>query len=359
MIREYSPLPYIDEAGDLHSGLIQSYVPFCQECVNRTCAIAGYRERDVGVLKTCQYGARYVYVEDIFGSSLIWNGFLVKGEKYPKNYKKILRKGLQLDQSALNEVVDRFGPKGTIADKLSDLKKEGQSQTLHDLKHFINIISRIVENSEVKLAEQTANPSQLQIQLLQKVTFEVYQILGAIKNQIELADFIIAPEGFVNSENVEIDVFRLFHKNVNMYEVLAVQQGKNIQIHAVGGTINAIILAPEPFTLLPAILLDNAIKYSAKENTIDVMVEIIDGKISVSVESFGAIVPEDEREPIWKRGYRYSHPNLVRRPGSGYGLFLATQICDISNFDITYHCTIDTYYRGVPFGSNKFTIKQI
>lgn len=359
MIREYSPLPYIDEVGNLHPGLIRDIPRFCQECVNRTCAIAGYRERDAGVLKTCKYGARYLYAEDAFGSSLIWNGFLVKGEKYPNNYKKILRKGIELDQSALNALVGRFGPNGTIADKLSDLKKEGQSQTLHDLKHFINVISRTVENSEVKSAENTVNPSQSQIKLLQQVTLEVYQILGAIKNQIELADFIIAPEGFVNSENVEIDVFRLFHKNVNIYEVLAVQQGKNIRIHAVGGTINVTILAPEPFTLLPAILLDNAIKYSAKESTIDVMVEIIDGKISVSVVSFGAIVPEDERESIWKRDHRYSHPNLVRRPGSGYGLFLASQICDISNFDITYHCTINTYYRDVPFGSNKFTIKQI
>lgn len=358
MIHELSPISYIEENGELKNGLVREIPAFCTACINRTCSSKGYKEKDTGRLKTCHRGANYVYVTDSTGDSVIWNGFLVKGNKYPKNYKQILRNGLELDGKSFDELLELFAPTGRLTAAALDLRKRGQSQSLHDLIHLINALTRIVERREVKAAEQSSRPTTEEVDLLQSVVFEVYQILGAIKNQIELSDFILTPEVTEKGEDIETDIYGLFYKNVNIYNVLANSQEKNIDIISPGGAVYAKRSLPASFALLPAILLDNALKYSVKGNSICVKVYLEGSKVRLVVESRGATVPVEEQDAIWEEGSRFTHRELTQRPGSGFGLFLARRICDMAGFDIAYHCDIENYRDKVPFGWNQFIVTE-
>ena len=358
MIRQLSPLPYIDEHENLHNGLIRRPPVFCDQCMIRTCAKIGYQEKEIGVLKTCSKGANYVYMSDSVGNDLIWNGFLVKGVKYPPNHKQILRKGIELDKESFEELVGLFSPTGALAASALDFRKRGQSQALHDLKHLINALTRIVERNEVRIAQESNHPTPQEVSLLQSVVNEVYQILGAIKNQIELSDFIITPEAADMGQDQEIDIYGLFFKNVQIYNVLANSQGKNIEISSVGGIVQAKRVLPASFTLLPAILLDNAMKYSVSGNSIAVRISEQGKKIHLVVESRGATVPEEKQGEIWGEGTRFAHPELTERPGSGFGLYLAKKVCEMAGFEIAYHCEVDKYQGGVPYGLNQFILTE-
>ena len=358
MIRQLSPLPYIDAGGTLHTGLIRRPPAFCDQCTNRTCAKIGYEEKEIGVLKTCHKGANYIYMSDSAGNDIIWNGFLVKGVKYPSNYKQILRKGIELDKESFEELLELFSPTSALAAAALDFRKRGQSQALHDLKHLISALTRIIERNEVRIAQESHRPTPQDVSLLQSVVNEVYQILGAIKNQIELSDFIITPEAAEMGQDQEIDIYGLFFKNVNIYNVLANPQGKNIEMWAVGGIVQTKRVLPASFTLLPAILLDNAMKYSVKGNSMVVKISEQDKKITLVVESRGATVPEEKQGEIWGEGTRFAHPELTERPGSGFGLFLAKRICEMAGFEITYRCEVDDYRGNVPFGLNQFILTE-
>lgn len=358
MIRQLSPLPYIDEEGNLHNGLVRRTSSFCEACINRNCAEIGYKEKEIGILKTCYKGANYLYMSDSAGNSIIWNGFLVKGVKYPANYKQILQKGIELDKESFAELLELFLPTGALAAAALDFRKRGQSQALHDLIHLISALTRIIERREVKIAEESRHPTPQDVSLLQEVVNEVYQILGALKNQIELSDFIIAPEAAEMVEKQEIDIFGLFFKNVNIYNVIANAQLKNIEISSVGGTVRTKRVLPTSFTLLPAILLDNAIKYSVKGNSIAVKIGDQGEKVEVVVESRGATIPDENQGTIWDEGIRFAHPELTERPGSGFGLFLAKKICEMAGFEIIYRCEVDNIRGNVPFGLNQFVLTE-
>lgn len=356
MIQEISPLPFVDENGNLHHGIIREIVPYCRACQSRDC-VEGYASDGTTELQQCSKGAFCIRASDSEGDVVVWVGLLVKGKKYPRNFKQIKRKGIELDPEALSGLLKKFSNEGELASKIHSIKQSAQSQALHDLKPLISVLTSKVERGEVELAQKADVLSPEQTRLLQSLAFEVFQILGAIKNQVDLADYIVAPDAISSKSASVKPLHGIWMKHVKIYETLAEPYGKRIELSNTPGN-DIHIVVPDVFLLLPSILLDNALKYSANNSVIRVLFSDNDGETVTTVSSYGAIVPEVERGRIWGVGERVSFRQLVQPPGSGYGLYLAKQICDISGFEISYEAIPQGKIRGVPSGLNNFIIQK-
>src|SRR6266446_6809330 len=118
---------------------------------------------------------------------------------------------------------------------------------------------------------------------MRNTIISVYNILGVIKNQIEMADYILAPNALEFSRKTEIDIFPLFDKNVHIYRVLATQEKKVIEIGGRSGYIRGRRAVNGNVVLLPAILLENAIKYAVEGSTISVDISEESGKVKVEI----------------------------------------------------------------------------
>ncbi|MGC4037942.1 MAG: ATP-binding protein [Chitinophagaceae bacterium] len=96
-------------------------------------------------------------------------------------------------------------------------------------------------------------------------------------------------------------------------------------------------------------LLENAIKYSAKEKTIACTLRNIDEqKIELSIKDEGAGIPDNEKEKIFQRFYRIGNELTRKTQGTGLGLYLCKIIAGYHNADISVT-------NNQPAGSN-FTV---
>ena len=105
-----------------------------------------------------------------------------------------------------------------------------------------------------------------------------------------------------------------------------------------------IISPPQPVRLTPfdkrlmklAIrqLVDNAMKYSPPESSIEVRVLLNDDNLMLEVTDHGAGIPLDEQKRIFERFYR--SPSVKNQiPGSGLGLSIAHSIVEAHNGELT------------------------
>jgi len=359
MLKSFSPLPYITEQLELSEGAIFEPNKLCITCVRRECAKQGFEEKAIGTVRTCFKGLHFCYLEDGVGDALVWCGFLLKGIKYTGDYRELTQYGFEIDRSLFDRLMKSFGANGIGIAKLMNVRRQGEGDALHDLKRLLAALSRVVEKAEVRTAQEANLATPLQVRVLQDTVFQGYQILGAIKAQVELVDYIAAPHMLEKVEQRDIDIYGLFYKYVMIFKVLAAGQDKMIEIESDEKNIDYHRNLMETFALLPPILLDNAIKYSVSNNTIRVRLGRTQGQIRISISSFGALIPDQDTNRIWTMGGRAEYQFITKPPGSGYGLYLAKRISESCGFSISYRGVQQIVSRDTPFGDNIFTIEEL
>lgn len=124
-------------------------------------------------------------------------------------------------------------------------------------------------------------------------------------------------------ESDHIAVYKKVDKVVRCFQPYAAT--KNLKLHLEGSSFG-LAEGPDVFEILPYILIDNAIKYSPRNNDITVRVSELESFVVVRVSSVGPCIDEDEREAIFERGYRGRNALISKAPGSGAGLYLAQQL---------------------------------
>lgn len=352
MIDALSPYPFIDRNREISDGILINIGAICHSCGMKEC-VEGYANAPKDV-QTCVNGYNYCRIDDD-SSSIVIIGFLLKGLKWPKNHKTLLESGYSISRNDIDKIESLFSDDGIVRTKVSDQERRRESRILHDLKHLISALQRVVEKREIKEAESSFGEESWGT--LRAVTAKVYKILSAIKNQIQMADYIMAPDFVKFDTTQDINIFGLFEKNIDIYNVLAESAGKLISPIRKTCFIDANRHIGSTFALLPSILLENAIKHSVGP-VINIEAAANGGLINFSVKSFGPIIPPEISPDIWKLGYRYAHENATRKPGSGYGLYLAKKICTDNGFDIWYESSEGTIENGIPMGWNTFTISE-
>ncbi|MGN1165894.1 MAG: sensor histidine kinase [Lachnospiraceae bacterium] len=75
-------------------------------------------------------------------------------------------------------------------------------------------------------------------------------------------------------------------------------------------------------------ILDNALKYSPSETTVNITVSYLVNHVMIEVEDEGIGIPEGELHEIFKRFYRGSNTKKIVKEGAGVGLYLARNIIE-------------------------------
>jgi signal transduction histidine kinase len=67
-------------------------------------------------------------------------------------------------------------------------------------------------------------------------------------------------------------------------------------------------------------LLDNAVKYGPREQTVSVAAQTLNGRTRIVVDDQGPGIPPEDRERVWKGFYRLQRESRSAVAGSGIGL---------------------------------------
>jgi signal transduction histidine kinase len=81
-------------------------------------------------------------------------------------------------------------------------------------------------------------------------------------------------------------------------------------------------------------ILDNAVKFSPGDATIDVEVRKKDDAVEIAVRDKGIGIPENEQKKIFEKFYRGKRAASVSPTGTGLGLALVRHIVDAHHGDV-------------------------
>ena len=108
--------------------------------------------------------------------------------------------------------------------------------------------------------------------------------------------------------------------------------------------------ANDSITILPYLLIDNAVKYSKKDSSIKIRFYQQEGLLKkITISSIPSYVIMEKPKNLFERGYRASN-NTSKSSGSGLGLDIVKQICDYNDINV------DIYIDSDENGNQKFVV---
>ena len=81
-------------------------------------------------------------------------------------------------------------------------------------------------------------------------------------------------------------------------------------------------------------LLDNAIKFSNDNSSVQIETTVKSGKVFVSVKDYGTGIPKESLGKIWDRFYKIDASRGKDRKGTGLGLSIVKEIINAHNQNI-------------------------
>jgi PAS domain S-box-containing protein len=188
----------------------------------------------------------------------------------------------------------------------------------------------------------------------QKDTFAV-GALSKVERQVKKMQNMI--NGFLNLSQAESGKIRLNTHDFDLGELVKEVVGE-IQIITSAHTINLlpceeVIIHADREKVEQVIinLLNNAIKYSPKDTTIEIICQVTDDMAQVSIKDEGFGIAQQDIDKLFARYYRVDNKNNERIAGFGIGLYLSAEIIKHHNGKIWVQSEVDkgsTFYFNLP-----------
>jgi signal transduction histidine kinase len=177
--------------------------------------------------------------------------------------------------------------------------------------------------------------SGLNLETLQKRKLDPAQEEKLIRNTLEeLGRMNSLCNNMLLSSQFDTGKFKLHNEKIHLYSLAENCTGNFRNRQHVGKlilsgsdmTINGDLALLE---IMINNLIDNAIKYSPKQESIEIRIgrDTATGMAFVRIEDKGAGIPENEREKIFDKFYRIGNEATKAAKGTGLGLYLVKRIC--------------------------------
>lgn len=187
-------------------------------------------------------------------------------------------------------------------------------QAFHELR---KLNGTIIQHSERAIGDFGESRSLLSIKGAAELMRNNFDILEALSNIEGMRSLPL--DGTVN-------LFDLAFKMKRVYQERAAARSISINVHGVRAIIKG---SQKSFPLVPAVLLENAIKYGTTQDSVSVGISARGARAQLVVEN-RSIHPIDPRR-CFERGIRFA--NGVE--GGGFGLFLAKEVVEAHHGSIT------------------------
>ena len=199
---------------------------------------------------------------------------------------------------------------------------EFSSDIAHELRTPLTVIS-----GEVEVALRGTRGEEEYQETLARILDEVSTLRKIIDDMLVL----VKPEAAYSAAAFEeVDISAMASDIVESYSILAEAEGVSMRISIDSGA--SIRGVASLLRLVFANLVDNAIKFSPKGETVEVVLKRSDGKAVFTVTGGGPPIPPEESEKIFQRFHR-SESSDGRR-GTGLGLAIVKKVCDIHGVSI-------------------------
>jgi signal transduction histidine kinase len=127
--------------------------------------------------------------------------------------------------------------------------------------------------------------------------------------------------GVANRQKVALEAVPLgmaVQETLDAFRPLAAARGARLCVEVPPHT--AVHADPSALRQILLNLLDNAVKYGPREQTVSVAARCLNGRVRILVDDQGPGIPREDRERVWKGFYRLQRESRSAVAGSGIGL---------------------------------------
>ncbi len=288
----------------------------------------------------CELGYWIYTTTDEDGKFIVPGLYLSDSEK-PR--KKIYGYGSMFSKPQVERYAQAF-----IESKIASRHEAERELTslVHDLRHLSHSIYHNALEAE---AACRANNG---YQISEKIK-SVIASQAMLKVRIDYLDYTNSVDRF--SEPEDIPVYSRVDKVKRCFASNA--KAKNIDLHLEGKSFR-LAKGPNILDIVTYTFVENAIKYSPKDQHVEILVEDTEYSTRVAVSSLGPEIEKAEIQEVFKRGSRGKNARRVRPSGTGLGLSVAKDI--IGTFSGSISATPQgevSTVDGVPFQRVTFSFE--
>jgi signal transduction histidine kinase len=203
--------------------------------------------------------------------------------------------------------------------RLSALRADFVSLVSHELRSPMAAVIGAARTLQERWRSLTAAQREAFLALIADETNRLAALIG------DVLDTSRIEAGTFSYSFTDVDLGRLVEDTVATARV-----GQDeVQLRAtIAGRVPSIRGDRERLRQVLTNLIDNAVKYSAAGDEVDVVVQPANGTVRISVSDHGPGIPADQQRLIFEKFGRADSPGGGTKPGSGLGLFIARSIAE-------------------------------
>jgi len=150
---------------------------------------------------------------------------------------------------------------------------------------------------------------------LEIIDQEARRLIRLVENVLQFSRSGGAPR---RMERESLPLATLVRETLDAFRPLAAARG--VTLRAEVGAQDSVRADPSALRQILLNLLDNAVKYGPRGQTVSVAAQRVDGRTRIAVEDQGPGIPLEDRERVWKGYYRLQREARSAVAGSGIGL---------------------------------------
>ncbi len=340
-------LPYIDVKTGLLDGSYFHLLPFCKKnCFGEKCRkhYEKIKDADAGSY-CCPYGlSSYVYASP--AGKIIFTGLRIKGI-YDKKKSKVTEAQEYVYNPVIDEKVCASIAQETAVSLFEKQELEGKLEAIRDLLHETRSLNGRIKDSIDVLWEANFDENSIKHETLVEILKTAHVSSFMIYNRFSYFDSILNPT-LSTGNAYPANIFKKFDK---MRKLLRGYLRKNVRI-----SVESPIQSDYRYQIYPTfetllfIILENAIKYSPNDKSVNVIFEEQGHLLDVTIKSIGPYCDENEILHLCDKGFRGENAKIAQSAGQGFGLNFAKKICLFHNIGISFDSVYLNKDHGVKYG---------
>lgn len=324
-------LPFLDSDLTFHNGFFIQALDFClkncgnEKCMNYYKSISGKQG-----FFTCPYGMSS-YVDE--------TGNIFSGFRERNTYKKNVAKNISNNcEKKYNPILDKAElmrlSSASLIIRTASKDLNNKISDVESLSHEVKSLnSQIKEHCDLILHtyQLDNDASVIQGEELSNLLEEIQTIFlssSMISSRYLLIDYEKNPNAIMQGAYFDCNVYKKFDKIRRIFKNYL---KKNVPIFINGTTFKHIKAYPS-FEMVPLLLIDNAVKYTYLNNSVNINFTV-NSKMLIDICSYGPYCSKDECTHIFEKGFRGKNAKKISN-GSGIGLYFVKLLCDLHKIDI-------------------------
>ena len=327
-------------------------MPYCiKNCVSQRCKqyYESLENAPSGSYK-CPHGlSSYVY--NAQNKKLIFTGIKIKGK-----YDKQRVKGISTQDYCFNPVVEETIC-SSVANEIAvaiheNAEIDRKTAPVNDLLHETRALNGQIRGLTDSYFEEHGDDDTIDSNRLLEIIKNVQVCSYMISNMFLYLDSVLNPT-LPQGSSYPAVIFGKFDK---MRKLLKGYMRKNVWI-----SLNTAETSKYRYNIYPSfetllfVLLENAIKYSPNNQSVDVNFIEKANILDVEITSVGPYCNENEITRLCEKGFRSENAQIMQKQGQGFGLNFASEICKAHKIGLSFESIYLNKDHGVKYG--RFYVK--